>query len=170
MESLYYPGAFVDNSFLKIDEFKGVTTFVLCDGLPNSKYFKENTHGYKSVKNEETFLKTLCKQYGELVFQLGNELRFKTKDGRTVIYHMNTDANKFKSGCTSIYFSGYEPDKSTEKYKTLYVSCNHVFGFSEFSGGIITVHPCKFDGECCGDDIDVESDSEEEEDADPVPI
>lgn len=116
--SMLYTGAFLD-MWPIIRYGLWISHFIYTDGLPDSKYFAEECHGYKFCKDKETMIQSIldsipggCIEWKETQ---KNVYDFTLRNGIRLTYIMNTltkDLHAFADilqPVTSLYAAGYTP-------------------------------------------------------------
>jgi hypothetical protein len=98
--------------------------FIYVDGLPDSKYFESNQHGYKKCKNINTMISAVIKDLQNdnafnSMYSINENIKiFKTVTDIEIIFFFNLPDNKMKDckelqeylpRITSIYLSGFIP-------------------------------------------------------------
>lgn len=138
-----YPGAFNDEVFLHIPEFKDVKEWILVDMAPCIKYWPKGCLGYALSHDIPTFRNTLEKKFGPVVKFGKNLWVFKSYD-TIIYYYYKTDITKFipTKKIDLVYFCGadFKPHELKFKYDKLYVTCE-CYSIADPNMNPIEVHP-----------------------------
>lgn len=128
MQTVHYPGAGWDDSFLRVPEFQDVKRFVLYDILPTQGHHCPCHPVNEKNDTPEHFFQTLHDTFGPPLKQTRHQLIFR-RNGKTIHYHPHRDATHLdlsRRPNDAIYLCGMNP-YHVKTQRPIFINCNTTY-------------------------------------------